>query len=79
MAPANAPGVVNVGAPLFLPVNALVFPPLPPLPPPDPNITQLGSAARLVAEVAKIYTEEQKYDSSNGSFDHKLVIFHDIC
>jgi hypothetical protein len=29
--------------------------------------------------VAKIYIEEQKYDSSNSSFDHKLVIFHDIC
>jgi hypothetical protein len=29
-------------------------------------------------EVAKIYIEEQKYNGSNSSFNHKLVIFHDI-
>jgi hypothetical protein len=29
-------------------------------------------------EVAKIYIEEQKYNSSNSSFDYKLVIFYDI-
>jgi hypothetical protein len=29
--------------------------------------------------VAKIYTKEQKYDSTNGSFDYKLTIFLDIC
>jgi hypothetical protein len=29
--------------------------------------------------VAKIYIEEQKYDSTNSSFDHKLTIFLDIC
>jgi hypothetical protein len=29
--------------------------------------------------VAKIYTKEQKYDSINGSFDYKLIIFLDIC
>jgi hypothetical protein len=29
--------------------------------------------------VAKIYTEEQKYDGVNGSFDLKLAIFLDIC
>jgi hypothetical protein len=32
-----------------------------------------------MAEVAKIYTEEQKYDGTNGSFDYKLTIFLDIC
>jgi CO dehydrogenase/acetyl-CoA synthase epsilon subunit len=31
-----------------------------------------------MAEVAKIYTEEQKYNGVNGSFNHKLVIFLDI-
>jgi hypothetical protein len=58
IAPINAPGVVNIGALLFLPANTLVFPPLPLPPLLDPNITQLGSATRLVAEVAKIYIEE---------------------
>jgi hypothetical protein len=29
--------------------------------------------------VAKIYIEEQKYDSTNSSFDYKLTIFLDIC
>jgi hypothetical protein len=29
--------------------------------------------------VAKIYTDEQKYDGTNGSFDYKLTIFLDIC
>jgi hypothetical protein len=28
--------------------------------------------------VAKIYTEDQKYDGTNGNFDHKLQIFTDI-
>ena len=32
-----------------------------------------------MADVAKIYTDEQKYDGTNGSFDHKLTIFLDIC
>jgi hypothetical protein len=58
IAPANAPRVVNISIPLFLLVNALVFPPPPLLPLLDPNITQLGLATRLVAEVAKIYIEE---------------------
>jgi hypothetical protein len=29
--------------------------------------------------VAKIYIKEQKYNSTNSSFDHKLTIFLDIC
>jgi hypothetical protein len=32
-----------------------------------------------MAELAKIYTDEQKYNSTNSSFDHKLTIFLDIC
>jgi hypothetical protein len=32
-----------------------------------------------MAEVVKIYTKEQKYNSTNSSFDHKLTIFLDIC
>jgi hypothetical protein len=56
------------------------LPPLPPPPPqPYPNNPQFPSTARLIGEVAKIYTEEQKYDGSNGNFDHKLTIFLDIC
>jgi hypothetical protein len=29
--------------------------------------------------VAKIYTDELKYNSTNSSFDYKLTIFRDIC
>jgi hypothetical protein len=29
--------------------------------------------------VAKIYIKEQKYNSINSSFNHKLTIFLDIC
>jgi hypothetical protein len=29
--------------------------------------------------VAKIYIKEQKYNSTNSSFDYKLTIFLDIC
>jgi hypothetical protein len=31
-----------------------------------------------MVEVAKIYTNEQKYDGTNGSFNYKLTIFLDI-
>jgi hypothetical protein len=35
--------------------------------------------SKQVADVAKIYTDDQKYDGTNGSLDHKLTIFWDIC
>jgi hypothetical protein len=55
------------------------FPPLPP-PPLPPNGPSAGPlTAKLIGEVAKIYTEAQKYDGTNGSFDQKLAIFLDIC
>ena len=63
-------GVQNVDQP----------PPL--LPPPlpfNPGAPQVIPAAKLIGEVARIYTEDQKYDGTNGSFDHKLTIFLDIC
>jgi hypothetical protein len=41
--------------------------------------TRPADVAKQISEVAKIYTEEQKYDGTNGSFDHKYVIFIDIC
>jgi hypothetical protein len=70
----EAPGA-NGTLPLALPL------PLAPPPPPQPypNAPQLPSTARLIGEVAKIYTKEQKYNRSNGNFDHKLTIFLDIC
>jgi hypothetical protein len=52
-------------------------------PEPDVGIALRQPAARStgaqIAEIAKIYTDEQKYDGTNGSFDHKLTIFIDIC
>ncbi len=65
--------------------QALVYGAPPPLPrshqqktePLEP--TNLPSTGRLISDIAKIYTDEQKYDGTNGSFDHKLTIFTDIC
>jgi hypothetical protein len=43
------------------------------------NNSQASGTAKQISEVAKIITEEQKYDGTNGSFDHKYTIFVDIC
>jgi hypothetical protein len=43
------------------------------------NNSQTSGTAKQISEVAKIITEEQKYDGTNGSFDHKYTIFIDIC
>jgi hypothetical protein len=56
---------------------------LPPVPPLllqlYPNNPQFPLTIRLIGEVTKIYTKEQKYNRSNGNFDHKLTIFLNIC
>ena len=65
---------------LYTPASLL--PPTLPLAPafPQPNIQgTVQASSKLILEVAKIYTEEQKYDGVNGSFDLKLAIFLDIC
>ena len=36
------------------------------------------SYGKEIANVAKIYTEEQKYSSTNKSLDYKLTIFYNI-
>ena len=41
------------------------------------DITLLSSA-RLISKITKIYTNKQKYDRTNSSFDQKLTIFLDI-
>src|ERR1700679_2742647 len=76
--------------PATQPVIRQQLPPPPPLPdrrgvlPPPPPLAFLHNtnaplSGKLIREVAKIYTKEQKYDGSNSSFNHKLTIFHDIC
>lgn len=35
--------------------------------------------AKKIKEITRTYTQLQKYDGSNGSFEHKLTIFKDIC
>ena len=47
----------------------------------EPQLHQLriSNTSKLVSDIAKILTENQKYDGTNGSFDHKLTIFLDIC
>jgi hypothetical protein len=32
-----------------------------------------------LANLAKLYTNEAKYDDENDSFSFKLTIFHDMC
>jgi hypothetical protein len=38
-----------------------------------------SNLAKTISEIGKIYSDGQKYDGSNGAFDHKLTIFLDIC
>jgi len=35
--------------------------------------------SKEVAIIAKIYTDDQKYDRVSNSFDFKLTIFYNIC
>src|SRR5450432_2959538 len=57
--------------PAILPAQALQQPYI--------QTTTTQASSKTISEVAKIYTEEQKYDGVNGSFDLKLAIFLDIC
>ena len=41
--------------------------------------TRGPTIGKLMGEIAKILTEDQKYDGSNGNFDHKFTIFKSIC
>ena len=53
--------------------------PLPKTPPVQTNPPPGINIAKTIGEITKMYSEEQKYDGNNGSFNHKLSIFHDIC
>ena len=35
--------------------------------------------SKKITNIAKIYTEEQKYSGINKSFNYKLTIFYNIC
>jgi len=35
--------------------------------------------SKEIANIAKIYIEEQKYGGINKSLDYKLIIFYNIC
>ena len=41
-------------------------------------LTTLGQG-KEISNIVKIYTEELKYNSINGSFNYKLIIFYNIC
>ena len=45
----------------------------------QPGPPQQRGHGREIAEIAKIYTDEQKYGGVGDNFDHKLTIFYDIC
>ena len=60
--------------------------PLPNSPPPttvadtQPQpVLRPTDVAKQISEIARIVTDEQKYDGLNGSFDHKYTIFVDVC
>ena len=37
------------------------------------------SYGKEIANIAKIYTEKQKYSNTNKSLNYKLTIFYNIC
>ena len=41
-------------------------------------ITTTGYS-KEIANIAKIYTKEQKYSGINKSLNYKLIIFYNIC
>ena len=42
------------------------------------RFTTTTSYSKEIANIAKIYTKEQKYSSINKSLNYKLTIFYDI-
>ena len=42
------------------------------------SVTTTGYG-KEIANIAKIYTKEQKYSSINKSLNYKLIIFYNIC
>ena len=40
--------------------------------------TTITSYSKEIANIAKIYTEEQKYGGINESLNYKLIIFYNI-
>ncbi|RKF77660.1 hypothetical protein GcM1_217026 [Golovinomyces cichoracearum] len=41
--------------------------------------TVATGSGRLITDVTRNYSDDQKYDGTNGSFDLKLIIFRSIC
>ena len=39
----------------------------------------ITSYSKEIVNIAKIYTEEQKYSNINKSLNYKLIIFYNIC
>ena len=42
------------------------------------RFTTITSYGKEIINIAKIYTEEQKYSSINKSLNYKLIIFYNI-
>ena len=40
--------------------------------------TTITSYSKEIANIAKIYTEKQKYGNTNKSLNYKLIIFYNI-
>ncbi len=60
------------------PVHA-VQNPSPAINPPAIMSTSSTGYGRKLSNLAKIYTNDAKYNGCNDSFTFKLAIFHDIC
>jgi hypothetical protein len=88
----NIPSVSNPDNPPNRPQNLPILTPEPQsyplpnsLPPttvadiqPQPVLRPID-VAKQISEIARIVTDEQKYNGSNGSFDYKYTIFVDVC
>ena len=46
---------------------------------PPINVTATVNYSRDLATLAKMYTEESKYSKEDDNFDHKLIIFNNLC
>jgi hypothetical protein len=45
----------------------------------QPTTSSQTNSIKQISDIAKMYTDKQKYNSVNHSFDYKLAIFLNIC
>lgn len=76
---AQGAGVTTVITPATPTPYTPTSPPIPIRAAPQPLLSEPTLYSKEITTVAKIYTDDQRYDGINDSFDFKLNIFYDIC